>query len=999
VSRVPIDSGFLDLKAGFDDDRDQAVDALESAGVPSGEEQYASGGDDDPTGPIPGGGALLEEESAAKVFKAIDRMVQRQDRLAKNREQTGIHYDRIKNGCQFSILEKSEDRSVYEAVLPPGVQDVEQPIPNKVLDLCGKQVSQILVDPPLPNPKPEGDPDRSRGAIDLARKFLRDDGDVSGTNDQELWRAVLTRNRTWASAFVFVWVDPTGGGWRPKQKKAHPRAEDPAKPLQAPMLDANGQPITRADGSIAMERSSEPVLRYVGEQMAQDGEPIPGAVSLAPTVTGEPMEMFVEHASEAAREWLPKHRRMILPPNQVRTIPKTADAATARAIILLMWEPLGEARRRFPVLESLSKEQLKRLAQWKPKRWKSLVPEAQLPKGDDLDDDGGVSDDTLIFWYHKFCRIGPDYHDGAEIAVNGAAINATGGAGSSEKGGFLLTRDTLREDVETDEGATVPVLMDPPVAQFRGYNDTDGGDPFGVAPVKMFGGANEIRAHLYLGALEDIDVRLHPNTYLMSTSTITREDMNRRDGTPLELISPDDKPTFEQRPPLPAFLPDMLERIEHEMDTLANLNQTAQALDSGYSQSGEAKKVAIRQAKTQLAQDWQNFVGGVVQYWRIKVQLAQARLTTPQLVRMGTENAAYKQRYFVGSDMVGVDAIALAPGSGTMMSPAEKAQYLATMQQQKWLAPDVAGELARASMADDLGLPPNPHQEHIDRSVADWVEGAPPGWLEEVAQREKATAQYQQQMTATMQQMVAAFTSQGADPQSAQQAAQQQATQQLGPAPQFPPMYTPFEPRPNDEEPTVAQIHYYQLSKLMATTDYSKQPIPWRKVVDERYKLSAYAAGVQTVREQHAAQAQAAGQQQGDKGPPVYQEFLAAVNAKVVAAAEQALAMEVERLAGLGKQEAPQEAPAEQPPDTTHLELAHASNEAAKTRAHERDMAQMSHGQAMEQTNSKNATSLAATLHKADRSATRQSGAPGPERGGATRPPQGSSGGPTLPTA
>src|SRR6185436_14634030 len=413
----------------------------------------------DPTAPIPGGGKILEMKDPSKIFKLIDREVELQERLAKNRDEEGKHLDRIKRGIQFSILEKSEDQSVYRAILPPGVDDQQQPIPNKVLDLANKQVSQILVDPPIPNPKPDGDSEKSRSAMDLAKRFLRGDGDSSGTNDMELFRRSLTLNRTRKSAFVFQWVDKTAGGWRPKQKNAHPQATDARNPLMGPKVGPDGAPIMDPQtGKPQLERAAEPVLRYIGED--ENG-----------------VEYFADGASDAAREWLPKHRATVLHPNQVRTLPPTAVASVANSIILLMWEPLSEAKKRFDVLRDLSNAQLKQLAQWRPRRWKAIVPEAMRPKNDGLDASGEVSDQTIIFWYHKFCRISPDYVDGAELAISGASM---GGAG--QKNGFVLVRDTLREDVELDDGSVVPVLMEPPIAQFMSIHDVDSGDPQGLAP-------------------------------------------------------------------------------------------------------------------------------------------------------------------------------------------------------------------------------------------------------------------------------------------------------------------------------------------------------------------------------------------------------------------------------------------------------------------------------------------------------------------------------------
>jgi hypothetical protein len=896
--------------------------------------------DVDPSAPIPKGGPLLEEQKASKVFRTIDKEVLRQERLAKNREEEGRHWDRVKRGVPFSILEKSEDQTIYRAILPPGVEDVQQPIPNKVMDLCNKQVSQLLVDPPLPNPKPDGDTERARGAMDLAKRFLRADGDGSGTNDAELWREVLTLNRTRKSAFVFVWVDPCAGGWRPMQKKAHPRAEDPKHPLDAVALDENEQPkLDPATQQPIMERTSDPVLRYVGE----DGQ-------------------FVEHAAEAAREWLPKHRRKVLHPNQVRTLPASATAFEAHSIIALMVEPLHEVRKRFPIINSLNDRQIKALAEWKPRRWKTIVPEALRPK--DGANDGDVNDDTLIFWYHKFCRITPDYPDGAEIAVNGADV---AGAGTAEAG-FIFTRDTLREDVETDDGSLEPVLMEPPIVQFRSLLDVDSGDPFGDTPVRMFGGANEIRGHLYVAALEDIDVRLHPNTFLTATSNLTREDLSRRDDTPLEVLTKDDMPIFEQRPQPPAYLVPMLERVEKDMNIGANLNETAQALDSSYSESGEAKKVAINQAKVQLAQDWQGLISGVCQYWKVKLQLAQARLKTPQLVRLAGENRAYQSSHFVGSDMVGVSTVALMPGSGTMMSPAEKAQYLAQFQGQTWLEPEAAGELARSSMSDDLGLPPSPHEEHIDREIAQWLEGPPPGW-EEAYQHNQTLEQQQQAYQEQTQQGVSSLSQSmvagGADPTEAQQLATQHVQSTLGAPPQPVELPNPFEPRANDEEPAVAKIQATKLSKLMSTTEYSKQPKFWRLVVDEKYQQAAYAAGIITMRQQQA------NQQQGQV-PEAWQNFLKAIQEKAIAMAEGLVAKEV---IGAGAPPADAGAAPAAPAGPTPEELGHAADENAKDRQHDVVLAEQKHGHTMQQLAAKTVGQKLAT---ADRAAAREEGKPTP---------------------
>lgn len=59
-----------------------------------------------------------------------------------------------------------------------------------------------------------------------------------------------------------------------------------------------------------------------------------------------------------------------------------------------------------------------------------------------------------------------------------------------------------------------------------------------------------------------------------------------------------------------------------------------------------------------------------------------------------------------------------------------------------------------------------------------------------------------------------------------------QAPQPL-PPPQRP--WTPFDPRPNDSEPLIAQKWMTRLSKVISTVKYSAATPEWRQVLDEAY--------------------------------------------------------------------------------------------------------------------------------------------------------------------
>lgn len=851
------------------------------------------------TAPIPGGGMLLEA-SDAKVYQAIEREIKAQKRLAKNRDESRKHWEFVVAGAQFSILEKSEDQSIFKQLFPPDVSGTPEPIPNKIADVKGKMLAQILVDTPLPKPVPDGDDDRVRVAQDLTRKFLRANGAPDAMNDSDLFHSALDLSMTGKSGFAFVWVDPMGGGWRPMQVKAHPQATDPDHPLFGPKLDPQtGEPVTMPDGTVITERAVDPVLRYVAETTDENGIKA---------------RVFTDSPAAAARQWLPKMKRKLLPAAQVRTIPRTADVMTAHGIILLMCETMAEAKDRFPVLHAMSPDQIKQLTKWRPKDWRALVPEAMRDKPSSENGEAEVGDDTLLFWYHRFCRVAPDYKDGGEVAVNGAALDGA-------PAGFVLCRDTLREDVETDDGKTVPIVFDPPIAQWRGLNDVRGGDPFGIEVVSLFGGANDIYAHMYMSILETIDKGLHRNVFISVDSPISRVDYNRRDGTPLYIDQPGDKPEYEPELTMPAFTMDVLDRIDRAINSLAMTNETTNGLDSTFAKSGVAKQVSINQAKVGLRQLWQNMVIGCVTYWTICTRLAQAKLSVPQQVRLTGQDSAYKARWWVGSDLVGVSRIALEPGSGTMMPPAEKAQWLAQLQGQTWIDPEQAGELARASMTDDLGLPPNVHEEHINRCIADWIEGPPAGWEDQYEQNQQIKAQAE----------------------AAQQAASSSPGMPQAPLPQMTPLSTPFEPRPNDEDPFVAKIQAGKLSRLMASADYFRFKPSWRSTVDAKYAKAFYAAGGQTV----AQQAQAA--QQAKQGEETFVKFKADIEAKVMSLVTTELAKVLAGGEMAGGQQQPEEGAdqnadaaklmaAKQASDATMQNAAaqreHDARQAALTRAH-----------------------------------------------------------------
>jgi hypothetical protein len=528
-------------------------------------------------------------------------------------------------------------------------------------------------------------------------------------------------------------------------------------------------------------------------------------------------QQFTDNPAEAAIQWLPKHMRDVLGPQHVRTVPDTADVANAEAVVLLMFGPLSDLKRRVPELSEWDDAQLARLVEWKPRRAKVLVPSALRNRWKDQQgkkDNLTIDDNTLVFWYYKYCKGGPSYTDGAEIIVTGI------------DGGMVLKKATLRKDLPPTDGGEARVLLrSVPVSQCKSLHDSETRDPFGKAPIDLFGATNEGLANLYGAVQEDTTNRLNPNSFIPSTSPVQAWQLAQRNKEPIPIYSKEDAPFYEEFADLPTFLPQVIDKLETSMQEAAMLGTAAENLNSPQSVSGTAKTIELTQAKTNLAPVAQNFFTFVKRYWRLKLELAQAFLTIPQQVEYLGADQAYKQEHWTGADFAGVKDVSVLPGTGTMMDPTQKQNFLANAQANLWIEADEAAEVGRSAVSDDLGLKASPHEDTTKRELALWTKGPQEGWTPAAPQVDPGTGQP----------MV--------DPQTNQPA-------------MTPPSSTPFLPRPTDDDPTVAKRQYAVLRDFIASSDYSKHPPEWRALLDQRYVMARQAAGIATIAEQQAAQQQ-----------------------------------------------------------------------------------------------------------------------------------------------
>ena len=219
-------------------------------------------------------------------------------------------------------------------------------------------------------------------------------------------------------------------------------------------------------------------------------------------------------------------------------------------------------------------------------------------------------------------------------------------------------------------------------------------------------------------------------------------------------------------------------------------------------------------------------------YWRIKLQQAMKWYKTPQMLRFVGDDGAYKQEWFTGIDFAQVGAVDMQAGTGTMMPPQEKVQYVAQMAQMNFMGREEAADAARPTFSQTLGIPADPQQQRIERQVSTFLQGPPKGWMEKAQQFDLAAQQAQAQTP----------------PPQPGQAPTPPAT------PPGPPLWTPFAPLPPDDEPEVAIVRLRRLRRLLGTVRFSSQVARWQQTATAEYSRMRQAVA-------QAAQAQAMAEQ------------------------------------------------------------------------------------------------------------------------------------------
>lgn len=467
-------------------------------------------------------------------------------------------------------------------------------------------------------------------------------------------------------------------------------------------------------------------------------------------------------------QWLPSLRAEILSGRHVRLIPDTArDIWEASGVHIGAMVPLGTLKALFPKLLKLTDDQVQKMVSARPSNVKDLLPRGTKESGVPTTFD----DNTLVFTLTRYHRQSPDYPRGAYIVLAG-------------------DNTILHRGDWWDAEHRQP--LDLPVTQFKQYNDPESDNPYGIALMEWLGPGNELRAYLFGAMLEHLDRFTRRKVFLPMNSNLQPEQMQAETATVISIV-PGGKPEYEELPDLPKDLEKMFLAVGADMNTEAGLEQIAQGLNPPGVKSGTHANAIIQQVVVGLADLRQNTERGLVRGWRIMLQLIRAFYTVPQQISWEGEDKARKQRDFVGADLGGTRDVRLARGSFTGLTPAAKADLAEHYAELQIFDRDELRHAIAGNVGGMIGLQDEPHRERVRRQIGRFAEGPPKDW-------------------------------QPAQPQV------NPMTGQVVPAAPDPVLGAIFAPIAADDEPLVAHVRMFELSRAMASpSKFGRWPQPWQQ--------------------------------------------------------------------------------------------------------------------------------------------------------------------------
>lgn len=799
------------------------------------------------------------DASEEDVAKDIDQQWRAQDKSFKNRVARWDLNERRLEGDTYSKLVHDTDQDTFRIYTPENAE-LAPPSLNKTRDLCNKVVANLLVDPPKFEAEPSSDEDEDVSAAEFTTRALENEIGEAGLDLigklEEAEDLACSQ-----SAFLRFYVDPHGGGRRPKEIYASQAAltVDDALFAEAPAPGPDMATVDQAQlsspESVGIEgiAPDAPVLPPdglppvdAGVDVAAGAEAPPPLPLAPPGKVPQPGPYFIRYvkvdgtltddASEADIEWLPKIRCEVLSGRNCRFLPETASGIDdAQGVLIAAYTTMGDIRRRFPdALAKYSPAEQQKFVDYNPPDTKKLLPKS-AGDGQGTKKPGqpeGPPDDAQVLTitgYIDAKKAGPSYPKGAYVCMAG--------------GKCILERMPWETMVQlTENKSKYPLPKDIPVAQVRQFKHKDDGHGRGM--VDLIGDGDPIRAFLLGSVIEYLHRVNNPHIFL-PIGAVHENYVALPRGVPIPYNpSAGGPPTQEQFAPLPSEFMELYDTIGALQDSMSGLQEAAQGTSDANSQSGIAKQIVVEQALVALGKPKRALDRAGIRSCRIILQLMRDAYTTPQKVRIVGEDGAFKEQEFTASDLGSTLDVRIMPGTSTMLPASAKQDLILRYatpidpNQPPILTMVEAKKLIRTGVRAVIGMQDAPALQRVKGQIKQWKDGPPENWQPVPPQLDPATGQPP------------------IDPMTG------------APLPPPPDPANPFaDQRPTDDEPEGSQIRFQELSDLVSSGAFRKWGDQWGQFALDEYLRAKTSAGVMTIPEQ-----QMMAQQQADAAAAAEQD-------------------------------------------------------------------------------------------------------------------------------
>lgn len=698
----------------------------------------------------PGGLLTLKEEKAAKL---LGRMWSAHEPHMKRRLAEWRVNTLRRAGIPGVARVKGAGDNDWDVWLAPGVTGPDQiPTINKAAEIARKFVAILLADPFKPQVIPAGTSEKEVISAQVATRVLEQVEGESGLSEEHTIRKAFNKASDYGSGFVHYYVDPKGGPRVPVQIEAHPTATHEDMALTDPMTGEDAAPP------------------YIKKFVLEDG-----------TLSDKP---------EGARmRDLPALRREVLTGRNVRFVPHTAeDLWDAEGVLIGTFVPVIKLRQRFPeVMEKLEKneDEFQKVLGYRPENSRSIAARGQELSVPDLERPETV-DDAMIFVLTGYFRKSGDYPSGCVIITLGNCEVA------HREDWSFIAEDGTEEVLEI------------PVTQYAQFDEGDD-EPYYHGIMTLIGAANEMRNAQAASIVDMIERMANRKTYLPLSSMLSEEDLENPNKRYIP-IADGSQPYFEQPPQVPQDIWHWFNDIGTEMDRAPGLSETVQGLESPSVKSGRQALAIAQQAHAALSVVKGHLMRGYERSGRVKLQLMRAFFDAPQSF-LFEEDEAFKLEEWRGADLGGARDVRVAPGSGTMLTPAAKAQLAEHWFSLGLIPPDDMQRISSANIGPILGMQTDPHRIRIQRQLWQWMKGPPEDWAPQPPQPQQ-------------------------DPTTGQTI--------MVPAPD-PVLAKIFEPVAADMMPAIAQKRIDEIARTMSSERYLAKPPQWRQALEQEFQRMSMA--------------------------------------------------------------------------------------------------------------------------------------------------------------